>query len=91
MLSESQLSELCHALGWQGGTFHQVLETVQALAQFQGAKIVAYQGTVPGYTKDMLFPAISTEAYSVDDPAPLYRLSNTVKPYCRRRQYGCGS
>ena len=29
-LSDSQLTELCKALGWQGGTYHQVLSEVQA-------------------------------------------------------------
>jgi hypothetical protein len=32
-LNESQLSELCHALGWQGGTYHQVLARVRQLAE----------------------------------------------------------
>lgn len=31
-LNDSQLSDLCHALGWQGGTFHQVLTEVRQLA-----------------------------------------------------------
>jgi len=30
-LSESQLAELCAALGWKGGTYHQVLAEVKAL------------------------------------------------------------
>jgi hypothetical protein len=28
-LSDDQLRQLCAALGWQGGTFHQVLDAVQ--------------------------------------------------------------
>ena len=31
-VNDSQLSDLCHALGWQGGTFHQVLAEVRQLA-----------------------------------------------------------
>ena len=79
MLNESQLSELCHALGWQGGTFHQVLETVQALAQFQGAEIVAYQGTLPGYHKDMKFSALRSYADDLDSPIPLYRANEATR------------
>lgn len=30
-LFDSQLRELCHALGWQGGTYHQVLAEVKRL------------------------------------------------------------
>jgi hypothetical protein len=30
-LSQDQLHQLCEALGWQGGTFWQVLETVKSL------------------------------------------------------------
>lgn len=30
-LYESQLAELCGALGWQGGTYHQVLREVKRL------------------------------------------------------------
>lgn len=34
-LSETQLSMLCTALGWQGGTFHQVLERVKELSGYE--------------------------------------------------------
>lgn len=30
-LNDDQLRELCVALGWQGGTYHQVLQAVQAM------------------------------------------------------------
>ena len=31
-LTETQLTMLCTALGWQGGTYHQVLERVRQLS-----------------------------------------------------------
>lgn len=32
-LLDTQLRQLCHALGWQGGTYHQVLSEVMRLRQ----------------------------------------------------------
>jgi hypothetical protein len=74
MLNDSQLTELCKALGWQGGTFHQVLATVQSLAKFQNATIDAYRGTIPGWNKHMQFNAVRDNPFDVDDPKPLYIL-----------------
>jgi hypothetical protein len=34
MLNDSQLTELCHALGWQGGTFHQVLAELRRTCEW---------------------------------------------------------
>lgn len=45
-LSEDQLRQLCAALGWQGGTFWQVLETVKHLAS-QSATPVAWAVFAP--------------------------------------------
>lgn len=36
-LHPTQLAQLCNALGWQGGTFHQVLEAVAASAAREAA------------------------------------------------------
>lgn len=45
-LSDDQLRQLCAALGWQGGTFWQVLETVKHLAA-QSATPVAWAVFAP--------------------------------------------
>jgi len=33
--TQSLLEELCHALGWQGGTRHQALDEVKRLVEFE--------------------------------------------------------
>ena len=40
-LNPTQLRELCHALGWQGGTYWQVLAEVRRLAAAQRARPLA--------------------------------------------------
>jgi len=45
-IDEDQLRQLCEALGWQGGTFWQVLETVKHLAA-QSSTPVAWAVFVP--------------------------------------------
>lgn len=44
-LSQDQLRQLCEALGWQGGTFWQVLEEVRRL---RTASVVPHPGDALG-------------------------------------------
>src|SRR5450830_511417 len=49
-LYESQLLTLCSALGWQGGTFHQVVAEVERMKRLEDAVRLACHG-VPASSK----------------------------------------
>jgi hypothetical protein len=73
VLSQDQLRELCVALGWQGGTFWQVLDEVRRMRETLKSP-VAWMGTKADAWNfaSSESPALAFEPEAVNNPRPLY-------------------